>query len=148
MDIRLEISDDIATVTLDNPLTMNAITLAGVERLREILEKVETSARAMVLTGANGHFCSGADLKAGAGGTKGDAGYRLETRFNPLMRDLRSLSVPWISVVPGAAAGVGCAITDDHVEGVRAFREKRPARFAGHVVAPVTRLARAMSRGW
>lgn len=110
MDVGLEIIDDIATITLDAPQSMNAITLDAVERLRALLPEVERSARAMVLTGANGHFCSGANLKSASSGSKNDAGYRLETHFNPLMSDLRALSVPWISVVPGAAAGVGCAL--------------------------------------
>ncbi len=110
--VRIEIAGPVARIILDHAPTMNAISLQMVEEIREALPRIQKDARVLVVTGANGHFSSGADLspERGVGSKRVDAGYRLETHFNPLMTDLRNLSIPWISAVPGAAAGVGCAI--------------------------------------
>ena len=60
--IRMETTGSVARITLDHAPTMNAISLEMVESIREALPAIEKTARVLVLTGANGHFCSGADL--------------------------------------------------------------------------------------
>jgi len=110
--VRLEREGPVARIVLDHASTMNSISPLVVETLRSMISEAEKSARVLVITGANGNFSSGADLSPDRPvGQKGvDAGLRLETHFNPLMTDLRNLSIPWISAVRGAAAGVGCSI--------------------------------------
>lgn len=110
--MRVEVDRGIARIVLDHAPTMNAITLQMVEQIREALPHIQQNARVLVMTGANGHFSAGVDLspERGVGSKRTDAGYRLETHFNPLVTDLRNLTIPWISAVPGAAAGVGCSI--------------------------------------
>lgn len=110
--VRIEVEGAAARIVFDHAPTMNAISLEIVEKVRAALPRIEKEARVLVVTGANGHFSSGADLSParGVGSRRVDAGYRLETHFNPLMTDLRNLSIPWIAAVPGAAAGIGCAI--------------------------------------
>ncbi|MGB3503363.1 MAG: enoyl-CoA hydratase-related protein [Mesorhizobium sp.] len=104
--------DGVARIVFDHAPTMNAITLTMVEQIRDALPDISRHARCLVVSGGGQHFCSGADLSKGTstGSQKSDAGYRLETHFNPMMSDLRNLSIPWVSVVRGAAAGIGCAI--------------------------------------
>jgi isohexenylglutaconyl-CoA hydratase len=57
--------DGVLHVTLNRPEVRNAMSLAMVLELRQVLQQAETdgSTRVMVLRGAGGHFCAGADLK-------------------------------------------------------------------------------------
>ena len=67
--------------------------------------------RCIVLTGEGRGFCSGANLSGGGGAAGGgDAGSSLETVYNPLVTCIKELSVPLVTAVNGAAAGVGCSI--------------------------------------
>ena len=110
--VRFERDGPVARIILDHAPTMNAISPFLVETIRDMLSEAEKVARVLVVTGANCNFSSGADLSPDRPvGERGvDAGLRLETHFNPLMTDLRNISIPWISAVRGAAAGVGCSI--------------------------------------
>lgn len=63
MPIHLEITDRVATVTIDRTRRRNALNLESLEDLhRAVAAAVADDARALVLTGAQGHFCAGADL--------------------------------------------------------------------------------------
>ena len=57
--------EGVALVTLDRPERMNAMAFDVMIPLREALEQVsrDNDVRAVVLTGAGGAFCSGADLE-------------------------------------------------------------------------------------
>ena len=104
--------DQVATITLNDPGTLNAASFAMVGELIAGLEGVVIQgARAIVLTGAGRGFCSGAKLSdLDPSEPDYDAGAALETVYQPLMRTIRDLSVPIVAAVNGAAAGVGCAI--------------------------------------
>lgn len=111
--VELEWRGDVAVVRLNDPATLNAVSVEMIEALSSALDQVEGRARAMVLTGAGKGFCSGANL-SGEGmkalGTAGyDPGLALETHINPLVQRLTQFSCPWISAVNGAAAGVGAS---------------------------------------
>jgi 2-(1,2-epoxy-1,2-dihydrophenyl)acetyl-CoA isomerase len=103
---------DVAIITLNDPATLNALTMALVDTLHEAVRQAGAEARAMVICGAGRSFCSGANLTATgpAPNEPRDAGLSLENHINPLMRTLRDLPIPWISAVQGAAAGVGASI--------------------------------------
>src|SRR5216683_2025378 len=60
----------------------------------------------VVMTGAGRGFCAGANLQPGSSGSR-DAGLVLETLYHPFLRRLRELSLPLVTAVNGAAAGVG-----------------------------------------
>jgi 2-(1,2-epoxy-1,2-dihydrophenyl)acetyl-CoA isomerase len=111
--IELERDGDVAVIRLNDPATLNAVTLKTVEEINSALDEITGSARAMVLTGAGRAFCSGANLSGGMGGAQAegprDAGIVLESHFNPLMLRLRDLPFPWVAAVKGSAAGVGCS---------------------------------------
>lgn len=110
----LEWRDQIAILRMDDPSTLNAVTLTSVEAFDSLLDEVVARGRAMILTGAGRAFCSGANIGMGMEGRMEGAGYdageTLESHINPLMTRLRDLPLPWISAVNGAAAGVGASL--------------------------------------
>src|SRR5256885_14988342 len=62
--IQLEVRDGVATITLNRPAALNALTYEmGHEFLGAIGEAREHGARAIVLTGAGRAFCAGGDLR-------------------------------------------------------------------------------------
>jgi 2-(1,2-epoxy-1,2-dihydrophenyl)acetyl-CoA isomerase len=116
--ITLAAADGVATITLDDPATMNAAGIDTVTELADAFGRVaqgEGSARAVVLTGTGRGFCSGANLSGGgpaarAQNGEGGAGAALETHYNPFLTLLRDFPMPIVTAVNGAAAGVGCSL--------------------------------------
>ncbi len=109
--VEFELSGNVATVRINDPATLNALTSEVVTALHAAADRAGREARAMVLCGAGRAFCSGWNLAAAAPGEgEPDAGAALERFVNPFMRALRDLPIPWISAVHGAAAGVGASI--------------------------------------
>lgn len=99
----------VLTVTLNRPERKNAINGPMWEELLATFRdaSIDPSVRVVVLTGAGGAFCSGADLSPGG---RGDAKHHLVR-----MRDvadvalaLHRLPQPTIAKVGGVAAGAGC----------------------------------------
>jgi 2-(1,2-epoxy-1,2-dihydrophenyl)acetyl-CoA isomerase len=117
--IRFDIADDVATITLHRPDSLNAASLQMFDELNHALDNLGT-ARALLITGAGRAFCSGADLSARAGASTppGDMVYdALTNSSNPLILKLSHLPIPVVTAVNGAAAGIGCslALTGDFV---------------------------------
>jgi len=111
--ILFDVADDVATLRLNDPARLNAVSAEMIEELRAVIEGVARSARAMVLAGSDKAFCSGANLagdRLAAIGPDFDMGAGLERSINPLMLTLRDLEIPWIAAVKGAAAGVGASL--------------------------------------
>ncbi|QYE36457.1 enoyl-CoA hydratase/isomerase family protein [Polymorphobacter sp. PAMC 29334] len=110
-------ADGVATLTLNRPAALNALTTDLIAEMIDAVDRVrdEGTARALLLTGAGRAFCSGADLATGGatGSAQGrgpiDAGHRLETHFNPLLERLFALPVPFVTAINGPAAGAGCS---------------------------------------
>ena len=112
--LTLEWQGNVAIVRLNDPASLNAITLETVTLFHRAVDWLEPQARAMIVTGAGRAFCSGANLAGGVtepGPDESyDAGLVLETHINPLMDRLRGLGLPWITAVRGAAAGAGASL--------------------------------------
>jgi 2-(1,2-epoxy-1,2-dihydrophenyl)acetyl-CoA isomerase len=111
--ITLDISDQIATITLNRPERLNAASLDMADEINNAVSGNLGDARVLLISGAGRAFCSGADLQArGASSlTGGETSYAALTRhYNPLMMNLARLNVPVITAVNGPAAGVGCSI--------------------------------------
>lgn len=114
--VRIEVAERIATVTLDDPPTLNACGVDTAEALHGIVRAIgagEHDVGAVVLTGAGRAFSSGANLTgspAMSGQEPADLGRGLEAAYNPLMTALRDLPVPLVTAVNGAAAGIGCSL--------------------------------------
>jgi 2-(1,2-epoxy-1,2-dihydrophenyl)acetyl-CoA isomerase len=98
------VADGIATITLNRPEKLNALTPALCDELIAALRATATDAgvRAIVLTGAGRAFCAGADLTIL--GTDGDALVRAGREIALL---IRAAPKPVIAAVNGAAAGGG-----------------------------------------
>jgi enoyl-CoA hydratase/carnithine racemase len=98
----------VATLTLNRPGTKNALNPELVAALREAVPSVsrDTGIRAVVLTGAGGAFCSGADLKSD-GGIEVDVETKLD-QMHDIIRAIVGAPVPFVAAVDGAAVGFGC----------------------------------------
>ena len=108
----LERNDEHARLTLNRPEARNAIPAAGWVELTAAIGRVAASdVRLLVVTGADGAFCAGADLGDFAA-MRGDEG--AVARFREDMRAaldaLRMLAIPTIAVVEGACYGAGVAL--------------------------------------
>ena len=111
-NIKLDITDQVATITLNKPERLNACSLGMADDIYVALDKLE-DARVVVITGEGRAFCAGADLQAKNDGalSGGQASYAaLNQHYNPLMLKLAKLDIPSISAVNGPAAGIGCSI--------------------------------------
>ncbi len=112
-NITVEISEQIATLTLNRPERMNACSLDMAGEIDDALATGLGDARCLIITGAGRGFCSGADLSARgeASISGGEGSYTALTRhYNPLIMNLARLNMPIITAVNGAAAGIGCSI--------------------------------------
>lgn len=110
-EIRLDIRDSTAVITIDNAAVKNALTPGLARDLIEVCEEIdaEESIGAAVLRGANGTFCSGADrrmLDALADQTEDDA-YRDSDPIYQSFRRVGQLGVPTVAAVRGAVVGAG-----------------------------------------
>jgi len=108
--IEVTSADGVATITLNRPDSLNAL---NATMRRELLAALKATSRddairTVVVTGAGRGFCSGADLRGGAG----ERSFRavLTTEYNPLIRAIRELPLPIIAAVNGVAAGAGVSL--------------------------------------
>lgn len=109
-DFHLDISDFVATLTIDRPERRNALTLPLVDALAETIEGLEArgDVNVLVLTGAGGAFCAGADIVANAESIQsGDGIEDSVARFHRLLRALWNYPRPTIAAVAGDAVGFG-----------------------------------------
>lgn len=111
--LQLDLTDGVATLTLDRPDRRNAMDEALAEAVLRALERVseDGAVRCVVLTGAGGHFSVGGDLEAGAGGITGDTptpevvtGLRMAMRSSQLLHEMPK---PTVAAIRGACAGAG-----------------------------------------
>jgi enoyl-CoA hydratase/carnithine racemase len=105
----LEKSDAVATITLNRPESKNALDQALIDALGAALRDVaaDHAVRAVILTGAGGAFCSGADLKAGMmGGGAADLATLID-QLHALVRQLATMPKPVVAAIDGAAVGYG-----------------------------------------
>jgi enoyl-CoA hydratase/carnithine racemase len=119
-ELRYQVADGIATLTIDRPERRNALSWGVISGLRQRVAEVrdDPDVRVMVLTGAGDRaFCAGADLT----GMRADAGY-LEVHdargeLARLFEDLWRLGKPTIARVRGycLAGGFGLALSCDLV---------------------------------
>ena len=111
--VHVTAQDGVAVLTLSHPETLNAagVSMAhGIAKALAFIEKPDSFFRAIVVTGEGRGFCSGANLSERGGGEETGVGHSLETVYHPFLRRLRDLSIPFVTAVNGAAAGVGMSI--------------------------------------
>lgn len=112
--LRVDRADGVVTVTLNRPHRKNALTQEMLEELRMTFDSVARNAgdRVLVLTGAGGDFCSGADLSGTDRPAIGDPASSLEgvRRLGDAALSLHRLAKPTIAKVDGVAVGAGLGL--------------------------------------
>jgi len=110
--LRVEVDGPVATLTLDRPEALNALTVAVKVALREALERiaVDRDIRSVILTGAGRAFCAGQDLAERDRPDAAPLDVELRERYNPIILALRSMGQPVIAAVNGVAAGAGASL--------------------------------------
>jgi 2-(1,2-epoxy-1,2-dihydrophenyl)acetyl-CoA isomerase len=110
--LRVEVDGPVATLTLDRPEALNALTIPVKVALREALESIaeDRGIRAVILTGAGRAFCAGQDLAERESPGAAPLEIEVRERYNPIVRALRSMGQPVIAAVNGVAAGAGASL--------------------------------------
>src|SRR3954452_16456798 len=116
-DIRYEVADGVATITLNRPDRLNAFTATMARELIEAFDEADRDdeVRAIVVTGEGRGFCAGADLAAGGetfdwrgreadGEVPRDGGGQVTLRIFDCLK-------PVIAAINGPAVGVGITMT-------------------------------------
>lgn len=111
-NITYELSESVATITLNRPQVYNALSPRLIKDITAAIKTAEAddAVRVVVLTGTgNKAFCSGADLKAGmeAGLSLGES---LRQNYNPMIWAIRNIPKPVVCRLNGLAAGAGCSL--------------------------------------
>ena len=105
MSVSLNISDDIALITMDDGKA-NAVSNTMLEALEHALNEAEQKAKAVVLAGRPGLFCAGFDLKIMKGGSDEDRA-ALGDRGGWLVHRLYSFPKPTIAAATGHGIALG-----------------------------------------
>lgn len=118
--IRYDVADHIATITLNRPDQLNAFTGTMMRELIDAFDHVDADddVRVVIVTGAGRGFCAGADLSSG-GDTFAAGGSDVTTSVPGVPRDgggLVTLRIfectkPVIGAINGPAVGVGITMT-------------------------------------
>jgi enoyl-CoA hydratase/carnithine racemase len=118
--IRYDVADHIATITLNRPDQLNAFTGTMMRELIDAFDRVDADddVRVVIVTGAGRGFCAGADLSSG-GDTFAAGGSDVTTAVPGVPRDgggLVTLRIfectkPVIGAINGPAVGVGVTMT-------------------------------------
>lgn len=105
----IEVSETggVATIAMNRPAVMNALSSQMRLDLAEALEAAAGTARCIVLTGTGRAFCSGQDLQDATNIAAVDFERILNEEYVPLLRLITDAPVPVIAAVNGAAAGAG-----------------------------------------
>ncbi len=125
--LRYEVADRVATITLSRPDRLNAFTPGMAAELAQAAAAADAdeAVRVVVVTGAGRAFCAGADLSSGSGSFADRAGQRQDGevpgrgRIDGLPRDwggvaalpFAALRKPVIAAVNGPAVGIGATVT-------------------------------------
>ncbi len=109
--LKYEVAGGIATITLNRPDVYNALNDEITFEMQDAFKACAKDAevRVVVLTGEGKAFCSGQDLKAGAGQKRSFLD-SLHRRYNPIIRAMRNLPKPVLCRLNGVAAGAGCSL--------------------------------------
>jgi len=112
--VLLDVSEHIATLTLNRPAKLNALTGEMMEGLVPIMERLaeDKEVRCVVVTGAGRGFCAGGDVAGMASGEAmpNEKPVARLRRLEETSRLLHEMPKPTIAMVKGPAAGAGLSI--------------------------------------
>lgn len=114
-DFLYSVENSIATITLNRPEVLNALTLEIYAQLRDLFEDLRYAdeVKAVIITGTGRAFCSGGDVHKIIGELlERDMKAHLEfcRMTGHLIRNMRLLPKPILAAVNGLAAGAGAVI--------------------------------------
>ncbi|WP_235356270.1 MULTISPECIES: enoyl-CoA hydratase/isomerase family protein [Burkholderia cepacia complex] len=134
MDVELTLNGAIATLSLNRPEKLNALTPEMLELILGYLDRIEQDAeiRAVILTGAGRAFCAGADIKgSGAAPPRMSVAHARASMavYQKIALRLYNLNKPMVAAVRGVAVGIAwsfalCAdqlIVSDSAQFIPAF---------------------------
>lgn len=101
----LEAHNGVLHITLNRPECRNAMSLEMVNELSAVLAQLDSQVRAVVISGAGGHFCAGADVKDLV--SAGNQLAALNRAFGTLLQAVEALPQVVIVVLQGAVLGGG-----------------------------------------
>jgi enoyl-CoA hydratase/carnithine racemase len=108
--VQLDWDDDVATLTVARPESMNALNTETLHAIGESLTAAADRARALVLTGAGEKaFIAGADI-AHMQDLNSEAAYEYAELGHDVMDAIESFPAPVVAAVNGYAFGGGCEI--------------------------------------
>lgn len=140
--MQFEKAAGVATITLNRPDKSNAFDDGLIAEVQDALKAIERDpeVRCVVVTGAGKNFCAGQDLGAilERYSSPGGVHFRdhLAKSYNKIVAKIRTMELPFIAAVNGAAAGAGlglaCACDLRHASEAARFRYA----FIGIALAP------------
>jgi len=114
--LSVAVSDGVATLTIQRPQVSNAIDISIIRAMHLALDQIqkgESGARAVIITGSNEVFCSGLDLHSVDLNTRQArqrAHFEMRRFMDPLILRLSGFRFPIIAAVNGAAVGAGMSL--------------------------------------
>lgn len=110
-DIRFDCNDAIATITLDRPSKLNAVTAAMWRSMIDLLSEAARNdrIRTLAVTGSGGSFSAGADLDEvrTSDGSRSEEYHQLALRALDVLRDFPK---PTLALIDGPCIGGGCSL--------------------------------------
>ena len=112
--VLLDLTDGVATVTLNRPEAMNSLDIATKQLLLATLRRVadDPAVRCVVLTGTGRAFCVGQDLREHVDllTSRDDSLWStVPEHYNPIVELLSTMDKPVIAALNGVAAGAGAS---------------------------------------
>jgi 2-(1,2-epoxy-1,2-dihydrophenyl)acetyl-CoA isomerase len=110
--VEVDAEAGVATVTLNRPDALNALTVPMKQELLAAFRRLERDAatRAVILIGAGRAFCAGQDLRERMEPDAAPLGVEVRERYNPIIRAMRGLPKPIVGAINGVAAGAGASL--------------------------------------
>ncbi|WP_440068451.1 enoyl-CoA hydratase-related protein [Streptosporangium sp. OZ121] len=139
-DVLYSVGDAVATIVLNRPEAMNALTVRAKTALLEALTSAAraSSVRAVVLTGSGRAFCAGQDLTEHAANLEAGRGLdgTVRTHYNPIVRTITEMDKPVVAAVNGVAAGAGASLAFACDLRIASERARFATAFSGIGLAP------------
>jgi 2-(1,2-epoxy-1,2-dihydrophenyl)acetyl-CoA isomerase len=114
--LSFQVNDGVATLSLHRAAVSNAIDITIIRAMHVALDQIQKSdsgARAVVLTGSNDVFCSGLDLHSidlKSHEARQRAHFEMRRFMDPLILRLSGFRFPIVAAVNGAAVGAGMSL--------------------------------------
>jgi 2-(1,2-epoxy-1,2-dihydrophenyl)acetyl-CoA isomerase len=101
----------VATITLNRPKTMNAISQTMRKELKQVIDTVEANddTRIVVIRAEGRGFSSGTDLTEGLTGFD-SIDEQIQQEYKPVLMGIAQSKKPYIASINGACAGIGAAL--------------------------------------